>query len=266
MFGNYFLVGLCAGLLSGLFGVGGGLIVVPALCWLFIHFDVMPAFSAMKVAIATSLAIMIMTLLSALMAHSRQQAVRWDFFQKMVVSIALGTVIGTVSAHFLKSWVLRRVFGVFMLITGMRLFWVRRKPTVQKTPVQVSSWILQSVSVLTGMMAGLLGISGGVMLGPFFLRSGMTLPEAAGTSVVCGLVIGVTATLGFMMAGWWGGVSLPTAAGYIYWPAFLGVSVASMLSAPLGVKLGRVLPRSLLRRLFGVVLLGVSMSMFFPVR
>ena len=262
-----FVLGLLAGTLSGFFGIGGGVIVVPALCWLFVHFHVVPSPWAVKVAIATSLAIMIMTLLSAVWAHWRQQSVRWDIFRPMLPWVILGTFLGTVLAYFLPAEALKIFLALFMLVMGGRLLLRHAKGSAihRDKGLPVSRRALVAVALAASTLAGVLGVSGGVLLGPVFLRSGLTVAESAGTSVVCGLAIGLCATAVFVLAGATT-MSLPGGTGYIYWPAFFGVSVASVLSAPLGARLTQVLPREVSRRLLGMLLVGMSLSMFFSAR
>ncbi len=252
----YLLTGACAGALSGLFGIGGGVIVIPALAWIFAHEGFAPD-NVMHMAVATSLAVMIMTTLSGVIAHHRQQTVRWDFFSGMWLLLIIGSVLGVALARFLPAATLRLFFAAFLCYVGLRLF--LSKYAAQQRAVSPAACSLRFISLLTGTLAGILGISGGVVLGPFFLRHGFSVAEAAGTSIICGFLIALSATASF----WLMGLHLPHGVSYLYWPAFFSVAVASVIAAPLGARLGKIVPREMSRCVFAILLFVIAGTLFF---
>lgn len=256
----YLIIGAIAGIMSGLFGIGGGVVVIPALSTVFAHSTTIPHAYSMQMAVGTSLAIMIFTAASALYAHHKRKGVRWDMFWNMLPGLIIGSIIGAIIAHFLPSSYLRIIFGVFLVLVSFRL--IINKPITGKEK-GLSLRVIRISSLLIGMLSSLLGVGGGTLLVPFLLRCQLDMREAAGTSIACGLSIGIVATVSFMIAGLSSLQHAPLSTGYIYWPAFLGVAIASILLAPLGAVLAHRLPKELLKRVFGWFLLLMACDMLF---
>jgi len=256
----YLIIGALAGIMSGLFGVGGGVVVIPALSRVFMHYTTIPPAYNMQMAVGTSLAIMIFTAASALYAHHQRKSVQWGMFYSMVPGLIIGSVIGAIIAHFLPSFYLQIIFGVFLIFISFRLMINTPDDANQKG---ISLKIIRVSSVLIGAFSSLLGVGGGTLLIPFFLRCRLDMREAAGTSVACGLLIGIVATISFMVTGLSSTQHADWSTGYVYWPAFLGVAMASMLLAPLGAALAHQLPTALLKRIFGLFLFLMACDMLF---
>ncbi len=256
----YLIIGVVAGIASGLFGIGGGVVVIPALSTVFTHDTTIPASYTMQMAVGTSLAVMIFTSASALYAHHKHAAVRWGMFRSMLPGLMVGAIVGAIIAHFLPSSYLRIIFGVFLVYVSYRL--IRPAPT--SDPKEKSSLLFIRLSaVCIGTFSSLLGVGGGTLLVPFLLRCQLDMREAIGTSVACGLSVGIVATMSFMMAGLSFIQQSNWNTGYIYWPAFLGIVIPSTLLAPLGAKLAHRLPKELLKRVFGWFLLLMACDMLF---
>ncbi len=254
----YLIIGALAGVLSGLFGVGGGIIVIPALSTVFLHYTDIPHAYSMQMAVGTSLAIMIFTSASALYAHHKRKSVRWDLFRQMLPGLMIGSIVGAIIAHFLPSSFLQFIFGIFLVIVGLRLI-INKISETQKPSLSLK--IIRLSSLLIGALSSLLGVGGGTLLVPFLLRCQLDMREAAGTSIACGLSIGIVATMSFMIAGLFSLKTAPWSTGYIYWPAFIGVVITSALLAPLGAVLAHSLPKEQLKRVFGVFLLLIACDM-----
>ena len=256
----YLIIGAFAGIMSGLFGVGGGVVVIPALSNVFAHYTSIPSSSTMQMAVGTSLAIMIFTATSALYAHHKRKAVRWEIFSYMLPGLIGGSVIGAIIAHFLPSSYLKIIFGVFLIFVSFRM--LTDKPG-DGTETSFSLTTIRISSLFIGVLSSVLGVGGGTLLVPFLLRCQLDMREAAGTSVACGLAVGIVATIGFMVTGLIAVKQVEWSTGYIYWPAFLGVVVASTLLAPIGAVLAHTLPKEFLKRIFGVFLLLMACDMLF---
>lgn len=255
----YLLLGAFAGTLAGLLGVGGGLVMVPVLVFIF-QGQAMHGPVIMHMAIGTSLAIIMLTSLASIRAHHQRGAVLWPVCWRLTPGIVLGALSGAVVADALPDGVLKPLFGVFELLVALQM-WLGVKPSAQRdmpgwSGMGFTGWVIGAVSAIVG-------IGGGTLTVPFLTWCRVGIHNAVATSAACGLPIAVAGTLGFIVTGW-GKAGLPDmSSGYIYWPAFGAVAVASVLFAPLGAKLAHALPAGKLKKFFAVflALLGVRMLM-----
>ena len=193
-------------------------------------------------------------------AHHKRQAVKWDIVRKMVPWLTIGAIVGAIIAYFLPSKFLQVLFSVFLVATSIKL--LMPVSSNEKTKI-ISDRFFQVASLMIGILASILGVAGGTLLVPFLIYCQLDMREATGTSVACGLSIGIVATICFMLTGLFTQMHLPYSTGYIYWPAFLGISVASVLFAPIGASLAHTLPRDFLKRIFAVFLLIMAADMLF---
>ena len=253
----YLTLGATAGLLAGLFGVGGGLVIVPVLAWVFaaqgIHADII-----MHLAVGTSLASIWLTSLMSIRAHHQRGAVNWLLVCKLTLGIIVGALAGALVADQLPTTVLKRVFGVFELFVAAQMLLVSRYRAHFELPGDVGMTFAGSV---IGLVSAIIGIGGGTLTVPFLVWCRVPMIQAVATSAACGLPIAVAGALGFMLTGW-NDARLPTwSTGYLYWPAWLGVVVASSLTAGLGARLAHGLPAARLRQLFALLLMGMGVKM-----
>jgi uncharacterized membrane protein YfcA len=261
MLSIYLVIGAVAGLMAGLFGIGGGVVVIPALTAIFSHSVDISQDYVMQVAVGTSLATMIVTSSSSLYAHYKRGAVRWEYWKQMTPGLIVGVILGAIAANFLPSKWLQIVFALFLLVVGLRM-------AINKTAKPVATHVvavrtMQWASVVIGGLSSILGVGGGTLIVPFLLRCQMDMREATATSVACGLVIGIVATACFMVTGLFASVHMPWSTGYIFWPALIGIGITSILFAPMGASLAHKLPRDLLKQIFGAFLLLMSIDMLF---
>lgn len=257
MFGIYLIIGALAGTMAGMLGIGGGIIVIPALAAVFVHFQVMPQSIVMQMAIGTSLAAMIVTTISAMRSHAKRGSVRWDMVKKLLPGIIIGSIIGAIIAHNLPSGYLRTFFGIFLLVIAYRLLFVKADNTSLAVP---SSMIITSAASFIGALGSILGAGGGTLLIPFLLRCHVNLREAAGTSIACGAGICIVATISFVILGS-AVTDLSFSTGYIYWPAFLGIALTSMLFAPIGTAIAHKLSAHVLQRVLAIFLVLIAIEM-----
>jgi uncharacterized membrane protein YfcA len=253
----FLLIGLISGGLAGLLGLGGGVIVVPALAAAFSYYHIIPPDELMQMAVGTSLSTIILTFLVSLYTHAKHGSVRWDFVKRLLPFILIGVISGAMLAHLLPSHFLRIFFCVFLIVIAIRMFLPESKQGVKIAP---SSFWFIAVAMIVGILSSFLGVGGGLILIPFLVSCQLPMRQAMGTSVACGLGIGVVATASFMLFGRTA-VDLPWSTGYIYWPAFFGVATASLVSVPLGTALAYRLPTDILKRILAVFLLLVAVKM-----
>lgn len=258
----YLLLGAFVGVIAGLFGVGGGLIMVPVLVFIFtggfLSGPPIPDMLVMHIAIGTSLATIMVTSLSSMRAHHKRGAVLWPAMWQLTPGIVVGTLIGVVIVDGLPNDVLRVFFGIFELLVAAQMgFGIKVSPHRQ-----LPDWTGNSfIGMIIGAVSAVVGIGGGTLTVPFLVWCNVTMRQAVATSAACGLPIAIAGTVGFIIAGW-NEAQLPTwSSGYIYWPAFAGIAITSVLFAPLGAWLAHTLPADTLKRYFAVFLAVLGLRM-----
>lgn len=252
---GYLLLGAVAGTMAGLFGVGGGLIIVPALVFAFGLQGVAPEI-AMHLAVGTSLATIVVTGASSALGHFRKGSIHKPWFMALLPGLMLGAIGGVFIADNLSGTVLGTLFGVFVLLLATRMvFGLSPKPG-SSPPGSVAMTIAGGV---VGVISALFGIGGGAMTVPWLSRCGASMTQAVGTSAACGLPIAMVGALTFIVVGW-GNPLLPQwATGFVMWPAFIGIVLTSVPFARFGVRLAHVLPATVLRFAFATLLAVVGL-------
>lgn len=255
LFAGYLVLGGLAGLLAGLFGIGGGIIIVPALVISFEIQGVAPSVLT-HMAVGTSLATIIFTSVSSIRQHHRAGAVDWPLVRIMAVGLCLGTATGALSADAISGPRLQQLIGVFAIALALRMAFAGPPRPTRTLPPPPG---LFGVGVVIGWASAIFGIGGGSLSVPFLTRCNVVMQRAVATSAALGFPIAVSGAIFHMIAGL-GKPDLPTwSTGYIYWPAFLGIVLTSMYCARLGAKLAHRLPAPVLRRIFAVLLVLVGM-------
>ncbi len=253
----YLALGAVAGVLAGLLGVGGGLVIVPALVWVYRAHGFDEALVA-HLAVGTSLATIVATSLSSVRAHHRRGAVRWPLVARLAPGIVLGTWLGAVVADRLSTVWLQRVVGVFALAVAVQMLRGVKPSGHRDLPGALG---MTAAGGVIGGLSGVVGIGGGSLTVPFLTWCRVDIRRAVATSAACGFPIAVAGALGFIVTGWSVPKLPPGSTGYVYWPAFAGVAAASVLSAPLGAYLAHTLPVVVLRRVFALVLGVVGLKL-----
>jgi len=244
------LLGAVAGLMAGLFGIGGGLIIVPVLAMLFAA-QGFPAELVMIMSVATSLATIVFTSIFSVLAHHRLGSVLWDKVLTLGPGIMVGAAIGSVVADHIAGGVLRFMFTIYLLGVGVQMaLQLKPKPGQQ----QPSKELDLGISGLIGMLSSLLGIGGGTLIVPFLVHFQTPMRNAVAIASACGLPIAIVGTIGYALLGR-DMVQLPDwSLGYIYIPSFLGIVSISTYTAPIGAKLAHKLPAEKLKRYFSLLL------------
>ncbi|CAK0774472.1 putative membrane transporter protein [Gammaproteobacteria bacterium] len=253
----YATLGAFAGVLAGLLGVGGGLVIVPVLVFLFQGQGIDPTV-VVHLAIGTSLATIVVTSLSSIRAHHRRGAVLWPVVYELTPGIVVGTWLGAEVVHLLPTVALKIIFGLFELAVAAKIGFGLRPSPHRRLPGRVG---MSGTGSLIGFISGIIGIGGGTLTVPFLVWCNTPIRNAVATSAACGMPIAVAGSLGFVATGWSVAVLPLYSTGYVYWPALVGVTATSMLTAPLGAWLAHTLPTTLLNRFFALFLfvLGVRM-------
>ena len=253
----YCLLGVFAGTMAGLLGVGGGLIIVPALIAIW-QTTAAGGVYDMQMAIGTSLATIVLTSIASVRAHHLRGSVQWDTFWRLTPGIVLGAWLGAALATQMSGETLKSIFGVFELLVAAQMAFGLRPAPHRGLPGQAGMTLVGSG---IGAVSSIIGIGGGTMTVPFLSWCNVTIHKAVGTSAACGLPIAIGGAISYLVLGW-GNAALPTwSAGFVYGPALAGIAVTSMLFAPLGAALAHRLSTVVLKRAFAgfLALLGIWM-------
>jgi len=252
---EYAMTGLFAGFLAGYLGIGGGLVLVPVLSFIFSR-DPATADMAIQMAVATSLATMLFTSMSSLLAHHRRRAILWSLVRQMLPGLLAGALLGSVIADRIGNTALGNVFGIFALIVGLQMLRGSGQPGNRSLPGRFS---VAGTGLGIGTLSSLLGIGGGSMTVPWLLWHGRKVQNSIATAAACGYPIAVAGTLGFVLLG--DNQSSAPALGYVHLQALAGVALFSVFGAPLGVAAVHRSSPLLAKRFFAVFLLIVATKM-----
>ena len=264
----YPLAGVVAGIMSGLLGLGGGIVVVPILSTLLPWFGINTALS-LHLAVGTSTATIIATSSVSTRAHFKRRNINTllQLGWRLWPGIIIGAILGGVVADHLSNQHLSLFFSFIVLLLALRAIFVRGKQDEMHN--QYHQWkipqqpFLALMMILVGGISSLLGMGGGVFMLPLLQHFKLPMRYAVAMSAACGLPIAIVGTISYMIIGYTKTMHLPASTGYVYWPAFIGIIITSMLFAPLGVKLSHYFSPRVLRWLFIVYSLMVSFKMMF---
>lgn len=255
------LSGALAGFLSGLLGIGGGVIVVPILAWIFVAFSSVPHSATMHVAAGTSLAAMIITSLAASFSHHQRGNVDWLTWRKLLPSTIVGVVFGVLLASTLETRALSIIFACVLILIALQIFFFSKQK--ENELIEHPHWFIFNLAgLLVGACSGLLGIGGGALLIPFLLHYHFPMNKTAGTSAACIVPLSILGTLMFMITGQFHEAApIPYSTGFIYWPAFIGVAIGSVLFVHLGTWVGARANKKLLKRIFSCLLVLIALQL-----
>ncbi len=253
------VTGVVAGVIAGLLGVGGGLVIVPALDALFAYIGIDPAVR-LHLAVGTSLATIIATGLSSARSHHAKGAVDWGLIKRWGPAILVGTLLGAWIASLLHGATLSAIFATVALLAAGNMLLGKADWTLAKQmPRGPFLWAL---GLLVGGVSAMMGIGGGTLSVPIMTLHGRPVRQAVGTSAALGLVIGVPGALGFIVTGWGVEGLPPWSLGYVSVIGFLAIVPTTVLAAPWGAKLAHWLPPTLLKKGFACFLLVMAAKFY----
>lgn len=249
-------LGLFSGLIAGLFGIGGGTLIVPVLvaCFFSMGFE---ESIIVHLALGTSMACIFFTGLASANAHKKKNAIDFGVMKPVVIGIIFGSFLGAIFAIQIAGSILKIIIGLFALFVAIQIGFqleLRRRRSDNKSTSYVAGSSI-------GFLSSILGIGGGIFSVSYFKSSGLSLTTSIGTSAACGVPIAIFASLGYIFIGFNNSVLPPMSIGYIYLPAVIGVSITSIFTAVYGAKLAHFISEKLLRNLLISLMLTISIYM-----
>ena len=253
------IAGAAAGVLAGLFGIGGGTVLVPAFYEVFAAIHV-PEDVRMHLALGSSMAVVVSTSLRSFNAHSKRGAPDFALLRSWVVAVPLGVVFAALVVSLISSFGLRLVFAVISVIVGLKLLFGRESwrlgDDVPGNPVRFA------VGSVIGFVSTLMGIGGGVLNNTFMTLFNRPMHQAVGTSAGVGVLIALPGVLGYLWAGWGKAGLPPFTTGYVNWLTLALIVPLTLLVTPLGVRLAHALSKRTLELTFGLYMLIVAGRFF----
>ena len=254
------VTGCLAGVLAGLFGIGGGIVIVPVL-EAALGFLGVDAAIRMHVAVATSLATIIPTSISSARAHHQRKSVDVEIVKRWAMFILLGALLGAWIASQVHSRVLALVFATLALLVAIKM--VLLPETRNLTEEVPRGPLVPVIPTAIGCFSSMMGIGGGTFSVMTLTLFNQPIHRAVGTAALFGLVISLPATAGFILTGW-GDVRLPAGSiGYVSLIGFACIAPATIIAAPLGAKIAHGLSHKRLSMLFGAFLVVASLRLFY---
>ncbi|MCP8893648.1 sulfite exporter TauE/SafE family protein [Shinella daejeonensis] len=254
--------GVVSGLLAGIFGIGGGAVLVPVFYQVFGYLDV-PEAVRMHLSVGTSIAIIVPTSIRSFTSHRKRGAVDVALLKSWIVALPLGAILASVIAAMISSIGLRLVFVSIALLVAVRMLFNRDSWRVgDELPTGIAS---QFAGVVIGTLSGLMGIGGGVLNNTYMTSFGRPIHQAVATSSGVGVLISIPGILGYMWAGWGLPGLPPFSTGFINWVAVALIIPIALVVTPLGVRLAHSLSKRQLEVGFGVFLIFVAARFLFSI-
>jgi uncharacterized membrane protein YfcA len=251
------VLGCVSGFLAGLLGIGGGMLLVPALTFLASAQGFATDY-VVKMAVATSLATILFTSLSSVRAHHRRGAVRWDVVRLLAPGIVIGSLLGAQIARLLSTRMLALVFAVFVSYSAVQMF-IDKKPKPSRQLPQGAGMF--GAGGVIGTLSSLVGAGGGFISVPFMAWCNVPIHTAVATSSALGFPIALAGTVGYVLAGWNLQGAPGGSVGYLYLPALVLIAFTSVLFAPVGAAAAHQLNVRQLKRAFAVLLFVLAAYM-----
>ncbi len=257
--GALIATGAVAGVLAGVFGIGGGAVLVPVL-YSFLGMLGVDESVRMHVAVGTSLGIIVPTSVRSCLSHFKRGAVDMDLLKSFLIPVPLGVIIGSLVAAYVSGAELKAIFACIALLVAFKMLFGRASWRLgAELPGQPGRSI---VGTVIGFLSVLMGIGGGVLNNTFMTLFGRPIHQAVATSAGVGVLISIPGILGFMWAGWGEPDLPPLSVGYVNFLAVILVIPVTILAAPLGVRIAHALSKRKLEIGFGIFLTIVAIRFF----
>ena len=254
---GYAAIGAAVGFFAGLLGIGGGAIMVPLLVMVF-EAQGLPKAQLMHLAVASGMASILFTSVSSMRAHAVRGSVRWDLALALTPGILIGGLLGSSLTAWISTQMFATLFTVVVFFAATNIL-IDRKPKPSRQLPGALGAVL--VGFVISFVSSLAALGGAFLTIPFALYCNVPMLQAIGTSAIVGFPIALAGSIGFIVAGWGKSGLPPHSIGYVYLPAVLGMTLASVLTAPLGAATAHRLPTKRLKQVFALLLYGLATKM-----
>ena len=254
------LTAVPVGFVAGLFGIGGGLITVPFLYYIFGLLNIDPEY-IMHLAVGTSFAIIIPTSIISVLTHHKYKAVDFQIVKNYGVYVVLGVIIGTIFAASLKTKSLVLFFSIVILLLGIYLLLL--KETEKNIIIKMKLHLKITLGFVVGFISAPMGIGGAIMNVPILKFFGYSINKAIGSAAAIGFLIALFGAIGFLFTGSYLNSNLPLSVGFLNIPAFLIFIPITMFMARIGAKTVHRINKNKISKLFGIFLLIVAIKFIF---
>jgi uncharacterized membrane protein YfcA len=248
------------GFMAGFFGIGGGLIMVPILFYIFSFAGIEQSF-IMHLAIGTSFSIIVPTSIISAVTHMKFKAVDLSVVKTFGVFVATGVVLGTIFAVNLKTSSLVLFFSIMTMLFA--IYFLMTKEKINPSPRKINLIYRVICGFLSGFLSAPMGIAGGVINTPILKMFGYPIKTAIGSSAAVGFLIALVGAIGFAVSGSYLNIKVPLSLGFINIPAFLIFVPITMFMAKIGAKTVHKFDKSLIGKLFGIYLFTISCKLFY---
>jgi len=254
------LTAIPVGFVAGLFGIGGGLITVPFLYYIFGQLNIDQQY-IMHLAVGTSFAIIIPTSTVSVLTHHKFNAVDFNVVKNYGVFVIVGVIIGTIFAATLKTKSLVLFFSIVILFLGIYLLLIKEREQSKISEIKLYSKIL--LGSIVGFISAIMGIGGAVMNVPILKFFGYSINKAIGSAAAIGFLIALFGAIGFLISGSYLNTNLPFSLGFLNIPAFLIFIPITTFMARLGAKTVHKIDKKKISKFFGIFLLIVALKFLY---
>jgi uncharacterized membrane protein YfcA len=254
------LTAVPVGFVAGLFGIGGGLITVPFLYYIFGKLGIDQAY-LMHLAVGTSFAIIIPTSTVSVLTHHKFKAVDFDIVKSYGIFVILGVIVGTIFAASLKTKSLVLFFSIIILFLGIYLLLLKEKE--KNIIIKIKLHLKIILGFIVGFISAPMGIGGAVMNVPILKFFGYSINKAIGSAAAVGFLIALFGAIGFLISGSYLKTNLPLSIGFLNIPAFLIFIPITTFMARIGARTAHKIDKNKISKFFGIFLLLIASKFFY---
>ena len=253
----YFLLGTFSGVLAGLFGIGGGIIIIPTFFFIFSYLGFADQILSHMV-LGSSLGVIVFSSISSTFSHNTKEAVDWKLIKVVAPSIVIGSALGGITAGLIGSDTLQGLVELLLVVATVQLIF-EITPPPQNTQTNLIGPGIAGGGI--GWLSGVFGIGGGIFSVPYFYHRGLKMMNAIGTSAACGIPIAISGSISYMLIGI-NQSNLPEySIGFVYLPATIIVGLMSSLTASFGVNIAHRMKQKKLRIAFAFLVMIMALNL-----